>query len=83
MRLVAYIIRRDNGICWLCHHPGADTADHVLPIATHPHLAWDPANLRAAHGRKRTRTTDGYECQGNYGRGATPTPPGTRPSRKW
>ena len=27
------IIRRDGGICHLCHQPGADSADHLVPYA--------------------------------------------------
>lgn len=45
--LKARVIRRDAGICYLCGQPGADTADHVLPVArggTH-----DMSNLKAAH----------------------------------
>lgn len=26
------IIRRDHGICHVCHQPGADEADHLIPI---------------------------------------------------
>lgn len=66
MALVAAIIRRDNGICWRCGHPGADTGGHVLPYSTHPHLALDPDNIRAEHGTRRHLTTDGYDCIGNY-----------------
>jgi len=28
----AYIIRRDGGICYVCGEPGADEADHVIPL---------------------------------------------------
>lgn len=45
--------------CWLCGQPIDYTldrtdpnhfqADHVYPIETHPELALDPANLKAAH----------------------------------
>lgn len=46
-RIVPRILRRDGGICHLCGQPGADTADHLVPVAqggTHT-----PSNLRAAH----------------------------------
>jgi 5-methylcytosine-specific restriction endonuclease McrA len=30
--------------------PGSFSVDHYpFPISTHPHLAWDPGNLHAAH----------------------------------
>jgi len=35
--------------CHLCGEMGADTADHLLPVTTHPHLRWDLANVRPAH----------------------------------
>lgn len=54
--------------CWLCGQPidytltdGPDCwePDHYHPVITHPHLQFDPANVRASHQR----------C--NRGRGAT------------
>jgi len=46
--------------CWLCGGDGADTIDHVLPLA---HGGDDHIdNLRPAHGRK-SKT-----CVGNYSR---------------
>lgn len=82
-RLVRATLTRDHGICWLCHHPGADTADHILPVAQRPDLAWDIRNLRAAHGRRRTIAADGFECQGNYARGNAATPTNATHSREW
>lgn len=60
-RLRAYVIRRDNGLCWLCNRPGADTADHVIPRV---HGGTDNLdNLKAAHSlcnlRKGSRLTTG------------------------
>ena len=82
-RLVAYVLVRDGGVCWLCGHDGADTGDHVLPIDTHPHLEFDPSNVRAAHGRTRTVTGWGYYCKGNYARGADAAPTTSTHSRQW
>ena len=31
--------------------PESFEADHYYPVSTHPHLANDPANLRASHSR--------------------------------
>ncbi|MFE3443166.1 HNH endonuclease [Nocardia sp. NPDC059180] len=49
---------------WICHvceepiaphlsgrHPRGWTLDHVLPVRTHPHLAYDKSNLKPAHSR--------------------------------
>ncbi len=61
-RLRAILYRRDrkaNAPCWICGQPidyrapaGTPDAwepDHVLPVASHPELAYDPGNIRAAH----------------------------------
>lgn len=39
-------------VCWLCGHPGADSIDHYFPVSTHPHLAYEVWNWRAAHGAR-------------------------------
>lgn len=44
---VQRIIRRDGGICRLCGKPGADTADHIRPVAQGG--GHGDANLQAAH----------------------------------
>jgi hypothetical protein len=68
--LSRWVIDRDQGICWRCGRPGANTAGHVLPVTTHPHLALNADNLRAEHGERRTLEADGYDCIGNYAAGA-------------
>jgi 5-methylcytosine-specific restriction endonuclease McrA len=46
-RIVAMIVARDHGICWLCGGTGATSADHVVALAdggdNFPH------NLKAVH----------------------------------
>jgi 5-methylcytosine-specific restriction endonuclease McrA len=47
-RVKRRVIRRDDGVCWLCGKPGADTADHVIPVSRGGPI-YDPLNLRACH----------------------------------
>jgi 5-methylcytosine-specific restriction endonuclease McrA len=52
-------IKAERHPCWLCNQaidytldwpdPQSFSVDHVKSLLTHPHLAEDPANLRAAH----------------------------------
>jgi 5-methylcytosine-specific restriction endonuclease McrA len=67
-RLAREILRASD-ICWLCGNGGADTVDHVVPLAVAPQLAEVRSNLKPAHGKKRTLEADGFDCPGNYGRG--------------
>lgn len=32
-RTRARILRRDRGVCYICHQPGADQVDHVIPTS--------------------------------------------------
>lgn len=43
----ARVVRDGAGICHLCGHPGADAADHVVPLAQGGSDTVD--NLRPAH----------------------------------
>jgi hypothetical protein len=70
LALARLVIARDNQHCWRCGRAGADTAGHILPVTTHPHLALSLDNLRAEHGRRRTQDVDGFNCIGNYAAGA-------------
>lgn len=45
--IIPQVLRRDGGICHLCGGPGAETADHLIPVA---HGGSDNmTNLAAAH----------------------------------
>jgi 5-methylcytosine-specific restriction endonuclease McrA len=68
-RLVA--LKRDRYVCWLCGRPGADTADHVVPLAKGGH-PYDVGNLRAAHRR----------CNSSR-QASTPTLTEVSTSRRW
>jgi hypothetical protein len=49
--------------CWLCGGDGADTIDHIIPVADGGDDSLD--NLRPAHGRKSK------QCTGNFSRKRT------------
>jgi hypothetical protein len=90
----ADMLARDD-LCWLCRHPGAKTADHVISAKWWPRDRWgrllpgldDIANLRPAHGtmgpgygRLNRCPTCGRLC--NQKRGARRAPSSVR-SRNW
>lgn len=43
-----YVVQRDAGICHLCKHAGAASADHILPDTEGGSSR--PENLKAVHG---------------------------------
>lgn len=45
------VIYRDSGICHICHHGGAKTADHIVPVSLGGE-PWSFANLKAVHHAK-------------------------------
>lgn len=47
--LKAQVLVEENYICHLCHQPGADSADHVIPVSIRPDLEMERWNLRAVH----------------------------------
>jgi 5-methylcytosine-specific restriction endonuclease McrA len=59
-RIVATVIDHYDGICWLCGHPGALQADHVLQYAE----GGDDSitNLRPAHGTANTQKNRCLTC---------------------
>ncbi len=73
---IRFVVTRDNGMCGICDHPGANSLDHIKPVTEAPHLEWDPTNWQAAHldpaGRPNGCNTHGCHCPGNRGRGTIP-----------
>lgn len=80
----------NSDLCWLCNHPGARTADHVITVKD-----WlvmfgsyegvnSPANMRPAHGAKGPIRNPCPVCGKlcNQARGAGP-PPQQPHSRDW
>lgn len=70
-KTAAYVIARDGGMCGICGHGGAITADHIIPHHLWPKDAHgnplpgldNPDNLRAAHGsRGPAQHNPCYEC---------------------
>lgn len=45
------VVTRDGGICWLCHHGGAKSADHIVPVSLGGE-PWSMTNLKAVHHAK-------------------------------
>lgn len=67
----ATAVARDQGICGICGHPGAITADHIIPYRDwpkdengNPHKGLDDTtNLQAAHGtRGAAEHNPCYQC---------------------
>lgn len=60
-RVLVADLRARGLLCWVCKQPIDYTAkrsdpdgfeaDHVYPVSTHSHLAFEPANIRASHVR--------------------------------
>ena len=92
----ARVVRDGAGICHLCGHPGADAADHVVPLAQGGSDTVD--NLRPAHHFEPCPTC-GVKCNRVKGdkviapvirrsgalarpQGGFPSPPVPAPSRR-
>lgn len=87
------VIARDGGICGICGHDGAITADHVIPYRDWPKDETGkplpgldfPDNMRAAHGtRGPAEHNPCYQCnpRGRYcnqSRGAGTVTPQQKP----
>jgi 5-methylcytosine-specific restriction endonuclease McrA len=43
----ARVLARDDGVCWICGEPGADSVDHIVRVRDGG--TDDPANLAAVH----------------------------------
>lgn len=62
-KLRARVFTHYGDQCWLCGGDGADTIDHIIPVADGGDDSLD--NLRPAHGRKSKK------CTGNFSRKRT------------
>jgi 5-methylcytosine-specific restriction enzyme A len=51
------VVERDGWACVVCGEQRRLEVDHVLPVRTHPELAFDPANLQVLCGPHHTRKT--------------------------
>ena len=51
------VLDRDNWTCCQCPERRRLEIDHVLPVRTHPELAWEITNLQALCGRCHARKT--------------------------
>ena len=71
------VLTEEAGICHLCGKPGADSADHLIPIEYRPDLEFARDNVRAVHHNAWPR------C--NRKRGSKPIPATTtlHTSRVW
>jgi 5-methylcytosine-specific restriction endonuclease McrA len=67
--------------CWICGHPGSQTADHVVPLALGGELL-DPANLAPAHGVQGCPTC-GRKCNSARGDGRPQQTALFPVSRRW
>lgn len=57
---VAAVLTRYGTTCHLCHHPGAESGDHLQPRAERPDLMWNIDNGRPVH--HRPCPTCGVRC---------------------
>lgn len=49
---VAAVLGQYGTTCHLCRHPGAESADHLLPVLTHPDLMYVVSNGRPVHHKR-------------------------------
>lgn len=88
-KVVAFVVARDAGICGICNHGGAITADHIISARDWPPGLPgldDPDNLQAAHGSRgvavHNRCTICHRLC-NQSKGAGGAPQVETHSRRW
>ena len=55
--LRAAVLERDDWRCVQCGELRRLEVDHIMPVKTHPELAWDMGNLQILCGRCHSRKT--------------------------
>lgn len=55
------VLVRDQGVCGICHHPGASEVDHITPTSDLG-LYFSPGNLQASHGSRIPCPVCGKAC---------------------
>lgn len=75
--LVRRVVTEEAGICHLCGQPGADSADHLIPVKYRPDLEYDRSNLRAVH------HNNGPRCNRKRGDKPVPARIDLDTSRRW
>ena len=60
------VFERYGTTCHLCHHEGADSADHLVPLALWGNQPYDPRLSRPAHGVAGCATC-GLKCNSSRG----------------
>jgi 5-methylcytosine-specific restriction endonuclease McrA len=78
-RTLSKAILKEDDLCWICGHGGADTVDHLIPVSVEPALAYEMTNLRPAHRGCNTKRSN--KSRGRFfERTRDTSPPSKKPS---
>lgn len=65
----AYVLDRDEYVCWICGGEDANEADHIIPLSHMTQeqwdegLPWDTNNLKASHKTCNGRRSNKVEAR--------------------